>query len=134
MMTRLNYFVNLINLFLIFIYFIFINIEKVIKEFEYVLISLIIINLSTKLYNWYNFNITKKRNLYLIIDNIFFNYKFTRLSVFILSIVTPIYMIIQKDSLVIDLFIEKLSFLLVFIFSLIGFYLEFFILEIKSDK
>ncbi len=134
MMTRLNYFVNLINLFLIFIYFIFINIEKVIKEFEYVLISLIIINLSTKLYNWYNFNITKKRNLYLIIDNIFFNYKFTRLSVFILSIVTPIYMIIQKDSLVIDLFIEKLSFLLVFIFSVVGFYLEFFILESKSDK
>ena len=43
-------------------------------------------------------------------------------------------MIFQKDILVIDLFIEKFSFLLVFIFSLIGFYLEFFVLESKSNK
>jgi len=72
--------------------------------------------------------------LHIIFKNIFFNIRITRLSVLIFSIVTPIYMIIQKDSLIIDLFIEKLSFLFVFIFSLVGFYLEFFILERKSNK
>ena len=43
-------------------------------------------------------------------------------------------MILQKDILVINLFIEKFTFLLVFIFSVIGFYLEFFILESKPIK
>ena len=64
----------------------------------------------------------------------FFNDNFIKVIILILSIVTPIYMIFQKDSLVIDLFIEKLSFLLVLVFSLIGFYLEFFILESTPDK
>ncbi len=130
-MIRLNYFINLLNLFLIFIYFILININLIKKEFEFLLISLIIINLIIKLYNWYNFKIIKKQYLNTIINNIFFNDRFTKLTIFILSIAIPIYMIFQKDSLIIDLFIEKLSFLLVFIFSLIGFYLEFFILESK---
>ena len=131
MMIRLNYFINLLNLLLIFIYFIFINIELVKKEFAFLLISLILINLSIKLYNW---NIYKEKNLHITFNNIFFNDRFIRLSIFIFSIVTPIYMIVQKDSLAIDLFIEKLSFLLVFIFSFVGFYLEFFILERKSNK
>ncbi len=131
MMISLNYLINLLNLSLIFIYFIFINIELVNKEFEYLLISLIVINLSIKLYSW---NITSKKNLHITFKNNFFNVRLTRLSIFIFSIVTPIYMIVQKDSLAIDLFIEKLSFLLVFIFSFVGFYLEFFILERKSNK
>tara|TARA_B100001250_G_C19109615_1_gene490557 strand:- start:43 stop:438 length:396 start_codon:yes stop_codon:yes gene_type:complete len=131
MMIRLNYLINLLNLSLILIYFIFINIELVKKEFEYLLISLIIINLSIKLYNW---NITTKKDLHTTLKYYFFNVRLTRLSIIIFSIVTPLYMIVQKDSLVIDLFIEKLSFLLVFIFSLVGFYLEFFILERKSNK
>tara|TARA_Y100000768_G_C23419350_1_gene425363 strand:+ start:83 stop:475 length:393 start_codon:yes stop_codon:yes gene_type:complete len=130
-MISLNYLINLLNLSLIFIYFIFINIELVNKEFEYLLISLIVINLSIKLYSW---NITSKKNLHITFKNNFFNVRLTRLSIFIFSIVTPIYMIVQKDSLAIDLFIEKLSFLLVFIFSFVGFYLEFFILERKSNK
>ena len=130
MIYRYNYYINLLNLFLIFIYFIFINIKTVKKEFEYLLVSLILINLSIKLYNWYYSNITKKQNLNIIL----FNYSFIRLSIFILSIVIPIYMIYQKDSLVINVFIEKVSFLLVFVCSLIGFYLEFFILESKSNK
>ena len=132
-MIQLNYFINLINLFLIFTYFIFVNIDLDKNWFEYLLISLIMINLSIKLYNWYNFSIIMKRNLN-IIFNIFFNDRFTKLSIFIFSIAIPIYMIIQRDNLVIDLLIEKLTFLLVLIFSMIGFYLEFFILESKSEK
>tara|TARA_Y100000768_G_C23730830_1_gene564728 strand:+ start:72 stop:473 length:402 start_codon:yes stop_codon:yes gene_type:complete len=131
-MSRLNYFINILNLSLIFIYFIFININLIKKEFGFILIFLIIINLIIKLYIWYNFNITKKQYLNIIINNIFFNDRLIKLSIFILSIAIPIYMIFQKDSLVINLFIEKLSFLLVFISSSIGFYLEFFILESES--
>ena len=134
MINRVNYFTNLINLFLIFIYLIFINISAAEKQFEYLLVLLITINLLIKLLIWINFNIIKKKNLHFFIDNIFFNDRFTKLSVLILSNVTPIYMIFQKDSLVTDLIMEKLSFLLVFLFSLIGFYLEFFILESKSNK
>ena len=134
MMVRLNYFINLINLFLIFIYFIFINIGQIKIEFEYLLILLIITNLSVKLYNWYYFKIVMKKNIYVFINNVLLNEKFTQLSILIFSIIIPIYMIFQKDNLVIDLLIEKLSFLLVFIFAVLGFYLEFFILENNSNK
>ena len=133
-MSKLNFYLNLINLFLIFTYFILINIVLIKKEFEYFIIFLITINFIIKFYNWYNLEITKKKNLKIFINNIFFNDRYTKLSIFIFSFATPIYMIFQKDILVIDLFIEKFSFLLVFIFSLIGFYLEFFVLESKSNK
>ena len=133
-MSKLNFSINLINLFLIFTYFILINIVLIKKEFEYLIIFLITINFIIKFYNWYNLKITKKKNLKIFINNIFFNDRYTKLSIFIFSFATPIYMIFQKDILVIDLFIEKFSFLLVFIFSLIGFYLEFFVLESKSNK
>jgi len=133
-MSKLNFYLNLINLFLIFTYFILINIVLIKKEFEYLIIFLITINFIIKFYNWYNLKITKKKNLKIFINNIFFNDRYTKLSIFIFSFATPIYMIFQKDILVIDLFIEKFSFLLVFIFSLIGFYLEFFVLESKSNK
>ena len=122
------------NLFFIFTYFILINIVLIKKEFEYLIIFLITINFIIKFYNWNNLKITKKKNLKIFINNIFFNDRYTKLSIFIFSFATPIYMIFQKDILVIDLFIEKFSFLLVFIFSLIGFYLEFFVLESKSNK
>ena len=134
MMLRLNFIINLLNLFFILIFFIFLNKDLLNKEFEYLLIFLIIINLLIKLYNWYNFSFSKKQYLNIIINNIFFSDRFLKFSIIIFSIVTPVYMILQKDSLVIDMFIEKLSFLLVFIFSILGFYLEFFILESKIDK
>ena len=133
-MKQLNYFVSLINLLSIFLFFIFLNLYQINKEFKYMLIFLIVFNLLIKLYTWHVLSITKKENLNIIINNIFFNVKFTKLSILIFSIVTPIYMILQMDNLIIDLFIKKLSFLLIFIFSLIGFYLEFFILERKPKK
>ena len=134
MILRLNYIISLLNLFLILIYFMLLNINILNKEFGFLLIILISINLLIKLYNWYNFSFSKKQYLNIIINNIFFSDRFLKFSIIIFSIVTPVYMILQKDSLVIDMFIEKLSFLLVFIFSILGFYLEFFILESKTDK
>jgi len=134
MILRLNYIISLLNLFLILIYFVLLNIKILSKEFGFLLIILISINLLIKLYNWYNFSFSKKQYLNVFINCIFFSDKFTKFSVVIFSIVIPIYMILQKDSLIIDFFIERLSFLLVFIFSIVGFYLEFFILESKTDK
>ena len=134
MILRLNYIISLLNLFLILIYFVLLNIKILNKEFGFLLIILISINLLIKLYNWYNFSFSKKQYLNVFINCIFFSDKVTKFSVIIFSIVIPIYMILQKDSLIIDFFIERLSFLLVFIFSIVGFYLEFFILESKTDK
>ena len=134
MILRLNYIISLLNLFLILIYFVLLNIKILNKEFGFLLIILISINLLIKLYNWYNFSFSKKQYLNVFINCIFFSDKFTKFSVVIFSIVIPIYMILQKDSLIIDIFIERLSFLLVFIFSIVGFYLEFFILESKPYK
>ena len=134
MMLRLNYIISLLNLFLILIFFLFINNDLLNRKFGYLLIFLILINLLIKLYNWYNFSFSKKQYLNIIINNIFFSDRFIKFSIIIFSIVTPLYMILQKDSLIIDIFIERLTFLLVFIFSIVGFYLEFFILESKTDK
>ena len=50
-------------------------------------------------------------------------------SLLIISNILPLYMIAQKDNLVINIIIEKISFLFVFLFMLIGFFLEFFILK-----
>ena len=134
MILRLNYIISLLNLFLILIYFVLLNLKILSKEFGFLLIILISINLLIKLYNWYNFSFSKKQYLNVFINCIFFSDKFTKFSVVIFSIIIPIYMILQKDSLIIDIFIERLSFLLVFIFSIVGFYLEFFILESKTNK
>ena len=134
MTNQLNYFFNLLNLFLLFLYFIFLNIGLIKKEFEFLLVTLLSINLIIKFYKWYNNKITKKRNLDIVIGNLFYDERFIKFTIFVLSILIPIYMIVQKDSIIIDIFIEKLSFLLVFILSLVGFYLEFFILERKANK
>ena len=133
-MIILNYFINLLNLFLIFLYFIFINTKFLLIELELSLIFLIILNFVIKLYNWYYYKNLKIINLKAILKNIFFNENFTKISIFILSILIPVYMIWQRESLIIDLFVEKLSFFLVFVFSLLGFYIEFFILESQSKK
>ena len=134
MTNQLNYFFNLLNLFLLFLYFIFLNIGLIKKEFEFLLVTLLSINLIIKFYKWYNNKITKKRNLDIVIGNLFYDERFIKFTIFVLSILIPIYMIVRKVSIIIDIFIEKLSFLLVFIFAVLGFYLEFFILENKSNK
>ena len=72
------------------------------------------------------------KDLNKIFTDILFNDSFAKLSIIILSTVIPIYMLMQKDILVIDILIEKASFLLVSIFALIGFYLEFYILEVTK--
>ena len=132
MISIFNFATNLLIVVCIFIYFIFTTIDFNLKNIEYFLILIIVINSFNKIYIWSNFRVFIKKDLNKIFTDILFNDSFAKLSIIILSTVIPIYMLMQKDILVVDILIEKASFLLVSIFALIGFYLEFYILEVTK--
>ena len=132
MISIFNFSINLLIVVCLFIYFIFTTIDFNLKNIEYFLILIIVINLFNKIYIWSNFRVFIKKDLNKIFTDILFNDSFAKLSIIILSTVIPIYMLMQKDILVVDILIEKASFLLVSIFALIGFYLEFYILEVTN--
>ena len=132
MISIFNFSINLLIVVCLFIYFIFTTIGFNLENIEYFLILIIIINSFNKIYIWSNFRVFIKKDLNKIFKDILFNDSFAKLSIVILSTVIPIYMLMQKDILVIDILIEKASFLLVSIFALIGFYLEFYILEVAN--
>ena len=132
MISIFNFSINLLIVVCLFIYFIFTTIDFNLKNIEYFLILIIVINSFNKIYIWSNFRVFIKKNLNKIFKDILFNDSFAKLSIIILSTVIPIYMLMQKDMLVVDILIEKASLLLVSIFALIGFYLEFYILEVTK--
>ena len=132
MISIFNFIINLLIVVCLFIYFIFTTIDFNLKNIEYFLILIIVINLFNKIYIWSNFRVFIKKDLNKIFTDILFNDSFAKLSIIILSSVIPIYMLMQKDILVVDILIEKASFLLVSIFALIGFYLEFYILKVAK--
>ena len=132
MISIFNFSINLLIVVCLFIYFIFTTIDFNLKNIEYFLILIIVINSFNKIYIWSNFRVFIKKDLNKIFKDILFNDSFAKLSIIILSTVIPIYMLMQKDMLVVDILIEKASFLLVSIFALIGFYLEFYILEVTK--
>ena len=132
MISIFNFTINLLIVVCLFIYFIFTTVDFNLKNIEYFLILIIVINSFNKIYIWSNFRVFIKKDLNKIFKDILFNDSFAKLSIIILSTVIPIYMLMQKDILVIDILIEKASFLLVSIFALIGFYLEFYILEVTK--
>tara|TARA_B100000965_G_C19435843_1_gene688550 strand:+ start:234 stop:641 length:408 start_codon:yes stop_codon:yes gene_type:complete len=132
MISIFNFSINLLIVVCLFIYFVFTTIDFNLKNIEYFLILIIVINSFNKIYIWSNFRVFIKEDLNKIFKDILFNDSFAKLSIIILSTVIPIYMLMQKDILVVDILIEKASFLLVSIFALIGFYLEFYILEVTK--
>ena len=132
MISIFNFSINLLIVVCLFIYFIFTTVDINLKNIEYFLILIIVINSFNKIYIWSNFRVFIKKDLNKIFKDILFNDSFAKLSIIILSTVIPIYMLMQKDILVIDILIEKASFLLVSIFALIGFYLEFYVLEVAK--
>ena len=132
MISIFNFSINLLIVVCLFIYFIFTTVDFNLKNIEYFLVLIIVINSFNKIYIWSNFRVFIKKDLNKIFKDILFNDSFAKLSIIILSTVIPIYMLMQKDILVVDILIEKASFLLVSIFALIGFYLEFYILEVTK--
>lgn len=129
MLIYSNLLITTLNLVLIFVYFIFLFFEYLYINLEYILIFLLIISLLIKLLVWYGNKFIIKKNLFKLLKNILQNEKFTMLILLIISNILPLYMIAQKDNLVINIIIEKISFLFVFLFMLIGFFLEFFVLK-----
>ena len=132
MILIFNFSINLLIVVCLFIYFIFTTIGFNLENIEYFLILIIVINSFSKIYIWSNFKVFIKKDLNKIFTDILFSVSFAKLSIIILSTLIPIYMLMQKDMLVVDILIEKASFLLVSIFALIGFYLEFYILEVTK--
>lgn len=132
MISIFNFSINLLIVVCLFIYFIFTTIGFNLENIEYFLILIIVINSFNKIYIWSNFRVFIKKDLNKIFKDILFNVSFAKVCIIILSTVIPIYMLMQKDILVVDILIEKASFLLVSIFALIGFYLEFYILEVTK--
>ena len=132
MISIFNFSINFLIIVCLFIYFIFTTIDFNLENIEYLLILIIVINSFNKIYIWSNFRVFIKKDLNKIFKDILFNDSFAKLSIIILSSIIPIYMLMQKDILVVDILIEKASFLLVSIFALIGFYLEFYILEVTK--
>ena len=132
MISIFNFATNLLIVVCLFIYFIFTTIDFNLNNIEYFLILIIVINSFNKIYIWSNFRVFIKKDLNQIFKNILFNDSFSKLCIIILSSVIPIYMLMQKDILVVDILIEKVSFLLVSIFAIIGFYLEFYILKVTK--
>ena len=57
---------------------------------------------------------------------------FLRLCFAILTCILPIYMIVQEASLIVDIFILKLSFFIIFIFALIGMLIERYLFFIQA--
>ena len=127
MISIFNFSINLLIVVCLFIYFFFTTIGFNLENIEYFLILIIVINSFNKIYIWSNFRVFIKKDLNKIFTDILFNDSFAKLCIIILSTVIPIYMLMQKDILVVDILIEKASFLLVSIFALIGFYLEFYL-------
>ena len=132
MISIFNFSINLLIVVCLFIYFIFTTIGFNLENIEYFLILIIVINSFNKIYIWSNFRVFIKKDLNKIFKDILFNDSFAKLSIIILSTIIPIYMLIQKDILVVDILIQKASFFLVSFFALIGFYLEFYILEVTK--
>ena len=76
--------------------------------------------LLVKLFYWYNIDKNSEQ------ENLL------RFSFLVLTYFLPIYMIIQEPTLIIDIKILKLSFLIIFIFAFIGILIERYLFIIKQ--
>ena len=132
--NSLNFLTNSFNLILILVYLVLLNIEHLFDNIEYFIIITLILNLFFKFFSWYKYKILRKKNISYLLKKYFFNVNFAKINIIIFSIVLPIYMILQKNNLVIDTLVEKISFFIVFIFTLIGFFVEFYILESEKNE
>jgi len=92
-------------------------------DFDYLLqITIFILSgcLLLKLFYWYNIGKSSKR------ENLL------RFSFIILTYFLPIYMIIQEPTLIIDLTILKISYVIIFTFAFIGILIERYLFAMKE--
>ena len=92
-------------------------------DFDYLLqITIFILSgcLLLKLFYWYNIGKSSER------ENLL------RFSFIVLTYFLPIYMIIQEPSLIIDLTILKISYVIIFTFAFIGILIERYLFAMKE--
>ena len=92
-------------------------------DFDYLFqITIFILSgcLLLKLFYWYNIGKSSER------ENLL------RFSFIVLTYFLPIYMIIQEPTLIIDLTILKISYLIIFTFAFIGIFIERYLLVMKE--
>ena len=115
-----QYFITYIGMGLLTLYYVSRFFEI---DFDYLLqITIFILSgcLLLKLFYWYNIGKSSER------ENLL------RFSFIVLTYFLPIYMIIQEPSLIIDLTILKISYLIIFTFAFIGILIERYLFTMKE--
>ncbi len=107
-----QYFVTTIGMGILTIYYVSRFFEIDVNYLFQITIFILSVCLLIKLFYWYNISKSSER------ENLL------RFSFLVLTYFLPIYMIIQEPTLIIDITILKISFLIIFIFALIGILIE----------
>ena len=107
-----QYFVTTIGMGILTIYYVSRFFEIDVNYLFQITIFILSVCLLIKLLYWYNISKSSER------ENLL------RSSFLILTYFLPIYMIIQEPTLIIDITILKISFLIIFIFAFIGILIE----------
>jgi len=115
-----QYIVTIIGMFFLTIYYLSSFFEINFDYLFYITVFVLSLCLLIKLFYWYNISQSSERE------------NFLRFSFLVLTYFLPIYMIIQEPSLIIDVTILKISYLIIFIFALIGIFIERYLFNIKE--
>ncbi len=115
-----QYFVTLIGMLFLTIYSVSSFFEIDFNYLFYITIFVMSVCLLIKIFYWYNISKSSERE------------NFLRFSFLILTYFLPIYMIIQEPTLIIDMTILKISYLIIFIFAFIGIFIERYLFIIKE--
>ena len=119
-----QYFVTAVGMGILTIYYVSRFFEIDVNYLFQITIFILSVCLLIKLFYWYNISkSSEKENL-------------LRFSFLVLTYFLPIYMIIQEPTLIIDITILKISFLIIFIFAFIGILIErhLFIIKKKIEE
>ena len=115
-----QYFVTLIGMLFLTIYSVSSFFEIDFNYLFYITIFVMSVCLLIKIFYWYNISKSSERE------------NFLRFSFLVLTYFLPIYMIIQEPTLIIDMTILKISYLIIFIFAFIGILIERYLFIIKE--
>lgn len=115
-----QYFVTLIGMLFLTIYSVSSFFEIDFNYLFYITIFVMSVCLLIKIFYWYNISKSSERE------------NFLSFSFLVLTYFLPIYMIIQEPTLIIDMTILKISYLIIFIFAFIGILIERYLFIVKE--
>ena len=115
-----QYFVTIFGMFFLTIYYVSSFFEINYGYLFYITIFILSGCLLIKLFNWHTIRKSSERE------------KFLRFTFLVLTYFLPIYMIIQETTLIIDITILKISYVIIIIFAFVGILIERQLLNIKE--